>query len=146
MNAKTFKRFDSALTALRVLMAIIIALSFFLNAVDSARAASPDRPSASQPGDGIDGLKNAMKTLAKAVLSLLMIAASILLTIGIATGAVSGMFGATAGSPYVLAQSWFKIISIVILAVVAFASPLIASTVIDTIAGLGGGDIPMFGG
>ena len=44
------------------------------------------------------------------------------ITIGIATGGVQGLFATTVGSPYALASSWFKIISIVILAVIAFIS------------------------
>lgn len=131
-NASTLSRWA------KTFLVIVVALSFVASSSGLALAAPP--------GDGIEGLKSAMITLATAVLSLLMIAASILLSLGIATGAVSGMFGATTGSPYVLAQSWFKIISIILLAAIAFASPLIAGTVINTMAGLGGGSIPLFGG
>lgn len=129
--------------SIKFTLIIIVALGCLLNSAGLAAAA----PAASPMPGGIEGIINAMKTLAQVVLTVLMVAASILLAIGIASGAVTGMFGATTGSPYVLAQSWFKIISIIILAVVAFAAPLIAGTVIDTMSGIAGGaSIPIFGG
>jgi hypothetical protein len=82
-----------------------------------------------------DGITAAMISLAEWVMTLLIVAASILLTVGIATGAVQGLFATTVGSPYALASSWFKIITIIILAVIAFGSRLIAQTVINAIAG-----------
>lgn len=129
--------------SIKLTLGLVVALGCLLVPTGLAAAAPVVSP---MPG-GIEGIINAMKTLAQIVLTLLMVAASILLAIGIASGAVTGMFGATTGSPYVLAQSWFKIISIIILAVVAFASPLIAGTVIDTMTGIAGGSsIPIFGG
>ncbi len=99
------------------------------------------------PGGGAVGpITSAMINLAQNVMTILMVAASILLTIGIATGGVQGLFATTVGSPYALASSWFKIISIVILAVIAFMSPVISRAVITTVAGLvGNGGIPVFG-
>ena len=82
-----------------------------------------------------DGITAAMVSLAEWMMTLLIVAASILLTVGIATGAVQGLFATTVGSPYALSASWFKIITIILLAVIAFGSRLIAQTVINAIAG-----------
>ena len=112
------------------------------SAVPHAAAAAIDTLSFAPPADGIT---DAMISLAEWVMTLLIVAASILLTIGIATGAVQGLFATTVGSPYALASSWFKIITIIILAVIAFASRLIAQTVITTISGsVVKGGIPLF--
>jgi hypothetical protein len=101
-------------------------------AVPHAAASALDSLSFAPPADGIT---DAMISLAEWVMTLLIVAASILLTVGIATGAVQGLFATTVGSPYALSASWFKIITIILLAVIAFGSRLIAQTVISAIAG-----------
>ena len=125
-----------------VLMILTATAGQWAGAVPYAAAAVLDSVSFAPPADGITA---AMISLAEWVMTLLIVAASILLTVGIATGAVQGLFATTVGSPYALASSWFKIITIIILAVIAFASRLIAQTVITTISGsVVKGGIPLF--
>jgi len=115
-----------------VLMIVTATAGPWAGAVPHAAASAMDSLGFAPPADGIT---DAMISLAEWVMTLLIVAASILLTVGIATGAVQGLFATTVGSPYALAGSWFKIITIVLLAVIAFGSRLIAQTVINAIAG-----------
>ena len=131
----------------RLIVTALFLLSAFagqwMNATPQAAAAGLDALGLAMPP--ADGITDAMVSLAEWVMTILIVAASILLTIGIATGAVQGLFATTVGSPYALASSWFKIITIIILAVIAFASRLIAQTVITTISGsVVKGGIPLF--
>ena len=114
------------------LMILAATAGQWAGAVPHAAAAAMDTFGFAPPADGIT---DAMISLAEWVMTLLIVAASILLTVGIATGAVQGLFATTVGSPYALSASWFKIITIIILAVIAFGSRLIAQTVINAIAG-----------
>ncbi len=133
----------SAQTRLAVALVLAAALLGHAGIVSAAPAFQPPPPG----GDGVGAITGAMISLAQNVMTILMVGASILLTVGIATGAVQGLFATTVGSPYALSGSWFKIISVIILAVIAFASPIISKAVIGTVAGFaGGGGIPIFGG
>ncbi len=116
-----------------VLMLLTASASQWIGAIPQAAAASLDALSLAMPP--ADGITAAMISLAEWVMTILIVAASILLTVGIATGAVQGLFATTVGSPYALSSSWFKIITIVILAVIAFGARLIAQTVITAISG-----------
>ena len=116
-----------------VLMIVTATAGQWAGAIPRAAAADLDAHGLAMPP--ADGITDAMISLAEWVMTLLIVAASILLTVGIATGAVQGLFATTVGSPYALAGSWFKIITIVLLAVIAFGSRLIAQTVINAIAG-----------
>ncbi len=132
---------------LRVLITVLMLLSTCagqgIAAVPRVWAAGPEGHGFAPPH--ADGITNAMISLAEWAMTILIVAASILLTVGIATGAVQGLFATTVGSPYALSSSWFKIITIIILAVIAFASRLIAQTVINTISGsVVKGGIPLF--
>ena len=122
---------------LRLIVTVLMLLSAsagqWIGAIPHAAAASLDAVGLVMPP--ADGITDAMISLAEWVMTLLIVAASILLTVGIATGAVQGLFATTVGSPYALSSSWFKIITIVLLAVIAFGSRLIAQTVISAIAG-----------
>ena len=121
---------------LRLIVTVLMLLTAFagtwIGAAPRAAAAALEMLGFAPPADGIT---DAMISLAEWVMTILIVAASILLTVGIATGAVQGLFATTVGSPYALSSSWFKIITIVMLAVIAFASRLIAQTVITTISG-----------
>ncbi len=129
---------------------LILAAALVGQGVGTAAAGGLDALPAAPPppgGDGVGAITGAMISLAQTVMTILMVGASILLTIGIATGALQGLFATTVGSPYALAGSWFKIISIVILAVIAFTAPIISKAVIGTVAEFAsGGGIPIFGG
>lgn len=129
----------------KLFVAVLAVVVFLCASAGTAAAANPNDPPP-PGGDGVGAITGAMISLAQTVMTILMVGASILLTIGIATGAVQGLFATTVGSPYALASSWFKIISIVILAVIAFTSPIISKAVIGTVAGFAsGGGIPIFG-
>ncbi len=122
---------------LRLIVTVLVLLTAFAGQWTGAipRAAAAGLDAVGLPMPPADGITDAMISLAEWVMTLLIVAASILLTVGIATGAVQGLFATTVGSPYALSSSWFKIITIVLLAVIAFGSRLIAQTVINAIAG-----------
>ncbi len=88
-----------------------------------------------------DAIVDAMFSIGEWVMTILIAATAILLTLGIATGAVQGLFATTIGSPYALSGAWFKIISIVLLAAIALGSRLIAQQVLSIIP-RGGTSIP----
>jgi len=116
-----------------VLLILTATVGQWIGAIPRAAAASLDAIGLAMPP--ADGITSAMISLAEWVMTILIVAASILLTVGIATGAVQGLFATTVGSPYALSSSWFKIITIILLAVIAFGSRLIAQTVITAISG-----------
>ena len=141
-NTNHFRR-RVRLKATALLVLTIVLLGQGIGVAAAAEQVEPPPPG----GDGVGAITGAMISLAQNVMTVLMVGASILLTIGVATGAVQGLFATTVGSPYALAGSWFKIISIVILAVIAFTAPIISKAVIGTVAGFAsGGGIPIFGG
>jgi hypothetical protein len=88
-----------------------------------------------------DAIVDAMFSIGEWIMTILIAATAILLTLGIITGAVQGLFATTIGSPYALSGAWFKIISIIILAAIALGSRLIAQQVLSVIP-RGGAGIP----
>lgn len=88
-----------------------------------------------------DPIVDAMFSIGEWLMTILIAATAILLTLGIITGAVQGLFATTIGSPYALSGAWFKIISIILLAAIALGSRLIAQQVLSVIP-RGGAGIP----
>jgi hypothetical protein len=125
--------------AATVTLLILFAAGQFLGDLTQAAAGGfyPRAPFA-PPSDAI---VDAMFSIGEWVMTILIAAAAIGLTVGIATGAVQGLFATAVGSPYALAGSWFKIVSVVILAAIALGSRLIAQQVMGIIP-RGGATIP----
>ncbi len=125
------------LTAMATLL-ILFAVGQCLGALPELAASGPAGLHFAPPADPI---VDAMFSIGEWIMTVLIAATAILLTLGIMTGAVQGLFATTIGSPYALSGAWFKIISIIILAAIALGARLIAQQVLSVIP-RGGTSIP----
>ena len=81
-------------------------------------------------------LIEALRTLAKVIVDTLIAVAAIVMVVGIATGFVAGQLLTTLGAPYGASTAMLRVVSVILLAIGAFLTTVIANTVIDTVAGM----------
>jgi hypothetical protein len=130
---KTSSSKASGLVALaRVAMALAVVLALFVQA----------SPALAQDGGGGDGgsggkIVDALAQVAKWFISVLIGIASILLGVGVITGFVGGQFMVTVGNPLGLSTAWMRVISVVLLGVLAILGVVISNEIVDIISGLG---------
>ena len=87
------------------------------------------------PGD-TGPLIEALRTLAKVVVDTLIAVAAILMVVGVATGFVAGQLMTTLGAPYGASTAMMRVVTVVLLAIGAFLTTVIANAVIDAVAGM----------
>ncbi len=111
-----------------VLLTLALALTVTSTAfADSSVSAVPD-----DTGPLID----ALRTLAKVIVDTLIAVAAILMVVGVATGFVAGQLMTTLGAPYGASTAMMRVVTVVLLAIGAFLTTIIANTVIDAVAGM----------
>ena len=111
-----------------VLLALALALAL-------SSTASADGGTGAVPGD-TGPLIDALRTLAKVIVNTLIAVAAILMVVGVATGFVAGQLLTTLGAPYGASTAMLRVVSVILLAVGAFLTTVIANTVIDAVAGM----------
>ena len=111
-----------------VLLALALALAL-------SSTASADGGTGTLPGD-TGPLIDALRTLAKVIVNTLIAVAAILMVVGVATGFVAGQLLTTLGAPYGASTAMLRVVSVILLAVGAFLTTVIANAVIDAVAGM----------
>ena len=86
--------------------------------------------------DDTGPLIDALRTLAKVVVDTLIAVAAILMVVGVATGFVAGQLMTTLGAPYGASTAMMRVVTVVLLAIGAFLTTVIANAVIDAVAGM----------
>ena len=84
-----------------------------------------------------NGLGSAFSNLAKTLINGIIIVASLLLAVGIATNFLTGMIETMAGRPGGLSTTWMRIAGIVLCFIGALFSILISNAIIDGVTGAG---------
>ena len=111
---------------------VLLALALALAVTSTAFADSGASAVAGDTGPLID----ALRTLAKVVVDTLIAVAAILMVVGVATGFVAGQLMTTLGAPYGASTAMMRVVTVVLLAIGAFLTTIIANTVIDAVAGM----------
>ena len=111
---------------------VLLALALALTMTSTAFA---DSDVIAAPNDATP-LINALRTLAKVVVDTLIAVAAILMVVGVATGFVAGQLMTTLGAPYGASTAMTRVVTVVLLAIGAFLTTIIANTVIDAVAGM----------
>lgn len=81
-------------------------------------------------------LIEALRTLAKGVVDTLIAVAAILMVVGVAGGFVADQLLTTLGAPYGASTAMLRVVTVILLAVGAFLTTVIANTVIDAVASM----------
>ena len=111
---------------------VLLALALALAVTSTAFA---DSGASAVPGD-TGPLIDALRNLAKVVVDTLIAVAAILMVVGVATGFVAGQLMTTLGAPYGASTAMMRVVTVVMLAIGAFLTTIIANTVIDAVAGM----------
>lgn len=111
---------------------LLLALALALAVTGTALA---DGGSSAVPGD-TGPLIEALRTLARVIVDTLIAVAAILMVVGVATGFVAGQLLTTLGAPYGASTAMLRVVSVVLLAIGAFLTTVIANAIIDAVAGM----------
>jgi hypothetical protein len=114
-------------------LVLAVVLSLLVEAAPALAADPTDPP----PGGSSGKIIQALTAIAKWFIGLLIGIASILMAVGIVTGFVGGQFMVTVGNPLGLSAAWMRVISVVLLGVLAILGVLISNEIIDMINAMG---------
>jgi hypothetical protein len=128
------------ISLMRVVMTLAIVLGLFAQVSPALADDGGGGDGGTGDGGGSGGkIVEALRQVAQWFVGVMIGIASILMAVGILTGFVGGQFMVTVGNPLGLSTAWMRVISVVLLGILAILGVVISNEILDIVAGLATG-------